>query len=104
MSVTIADVPCDVDTSESNSTSVVCVTNSIPVTTKAKVRLQVNEKGIAALDNADFEYIDQWSSPWTWGGGPLPIEGDLVVIREGQTVLLDTDTPVLKMLLIQGKT
>ena len=64
----------------------------------------MNGNGIALQKHADFEYIDLWSSPYTWGGGPLPMEGDFVVIKEGQTVLLDTDTPVLKMLLIQGKT
>ena len=28
--------------------------------------------------------------------------GDFVVIKKGQTMLLDTDTPVLSMLLIKG--
>lgn len=31
------------------------------------------------------------------------MEGDLVVIREGHTVLLDVDTPILNTLLIDGK-
>lgn len=51
----------------------------------------------------EFTYIDVWSSPWTWGGGSIPVEGDLVVIREGHTVLLDVDTPILNTLLIDGK-
>lgn len=51
---------------------------------------------------AEFFYIDVWSSPFTWGGGPLPKEGDLVVITPGQTILLDVSTPKLTLLLIQG--
>ena len=52
-----------------------------------------------------FYYVDVWSSRFTWGGllENKPVEGDFVVIKEGQTVLLDEDTPILKMLLIQGK-
>ena len=49
-----------------------------------------------------FEYIDVWSSPWTWGGNEPPIQGDLVVITQGQHLMLDSDTPLLKVLLIQG--
>ena len=103
LNVSIAGVACDVLTMETTSTTIVCVTNSITQATETKVRLEVRDYGIALQDNADFTYIDLWSSVWTWGGGPLPVEGDLVVIPKGQTVLLDTDTPVLKMLLIQGK-
>lgn len=51
----------------------------------------------------EFTYIDFWSSPWTWGGDSIPVEGELVVIREGHTVLLDVDTPILNTLLIDGK-
>ena len=46
-----------------------------------------------------------WSSRYTWGGGDPPVDGDLVVIPRGQTILFDIvgpNTPVLKMLLIQG--
>lgn len=53
-------------------------------------------------DNADFFYIDVWSSRFTWGGLSPPEKGTFAVITKGQTILLDTSTPVLKMLLIQG--
>ena len=52
---------------------------------------------------AKFEYLDVWSSKETWGGLDPPEEGSLVVIPAGKTVMLDVDTPVLKMLLIQGR-
>ena len=52
--------------------------------------------------DAKFEYVDLWSSPYTWGGKSPPENGTLVVIQKGQTVVLDTDTNYLKMLLIKG--
>lgn len=51
---------------------------------------------------ADFTFIDVWSSRSTWGNNDPPGKGEFVVIGKGQKVLLDTDTPILKMLLIQG--
>lgn len=53
-------------------------------------------------DNADFFYVDVWSSRFTWAGLPPPEKGSFAIITRGQTILLDTSTPVLKMLLIQG--
>ncbi len=52
------------------------------------------------MPDSDFEYIDLWSSTFTWGGGPVPQAGDLVVITED--IVLDIDTPVLEMLIIKG--
>lgn len=46
--------------------------------------------------------MDVWSSPFTWGGGPLPKDGDFVVISKGQNILLDVDSPKLKIILIRG--
>ena len=43
-----------------------------------------------------------WSSNYTWGGAAPPAAGEFVVIPAGMTLLLDTDTPVLSFLLIQG--
>ena len=53
-------------------------------------------------ENADFQYIDLWSSQFTWGGTSKPEEGDFVVIPSDMTVLLDESPPVLKFILIQG--
>ena len=53
--------------------------------------------------DVEYYYIDVWSSLYTWGGGPLPEAGDLVEVPPGQTLLLDMDTPILKVLLIKGK-
>ena len=53
-------------------------------------------------DNAEFHYVDVWSSKFTWGGREPPVAGDFVVIPKSQTILLDTSTPVIKMILING--
>ncbi|CAD5116834.1 DgyrCDS5681 [Dimorphilus gyrociliatus] len=89
-------------------TEVICRTAAVdkPVgperTGRNKIRLLISAKGIADQTNADFEFIDVWSSTFTWGGADPPEEGTLVVIPAGQTILLDQSTPKLKMLLIQG--
>ncbi|XP_072530724.1 PKHD1 like 1, tandem duplicate 1 [Salminus brasiliensis] len=102
ISVTIAGSVCDVQSV--NETQVICVTNAQPRSQLTKVRLQVGDRGIAKMDQADFFYIDVWSSRYTWGGESPPEKGTFAVITKGQTILLDVSTPVLKMLLIQGGT
>ncbi|CAH1226877.1 PKHD1L1 [Branchiostoma lanceolatum] len=98
--VTIAGSACII---QSESTvQIVCVTEAHNGTAKSKVRVEVGDQGVALQDAADFWYIDVWSSPYTWGGGPLPEAGDLVAVPKGMTLLLDVTTPVLKVLLIQG--
>lgn len=97
--VTIAGSVCDVI--EQTETTIICVTNRSGRTVRAPVMVWIDGKGFA-ISNITFWYIDLWSSPFTWGGGPLPQEGEFVVIPRGQTLLLDTHTPILSYLLIQG--
>jgi hypothetical protein len=33
----------------------------------------------------------------------MPVDGDMVVVPTGQTLLIDMNTPILKMLLIKGE-
>ncbi|XP_066939673.1 fibrocystin-L-like [Macrobrachium rosenbergii] len=89
---------------KSESTSqIICVTESHDGPGKFFVQVTVPNAGIATTDeNAEFFYIDRWSSIYTWGGEPVPSQGQLVVIEEGQTILLDESTEVLKILLIKG--
>ncbi|MED6281140.1 Fibrocystin-L, partial [Characodon lateralis] len=102
VNVTIAGSVCDLQSS--NSTHIVCVTNAQSQSQETKVRVNIGDRGIAKMDNADFFYIDVWSSRFTWGGLSPPEKGSFAVITKGQSILLDTSTPVLKMLLIQGGT
>ena len=97
--ITIAGSVCDIV--EQTATIIVCVTNRSGRTIRAPVMVRIDGKGFA-ISNVTFWYVDLWSSPFTWGGGPLPQEGDFVVIPRGQTLLLDTHTPILSYLLIQG--
>ncbi|XP_071356429.1 PKHD1 like 1, tandem duplicate 1 [Trachinotus anak] len=102
VSVTIAGSVCDVQST--NNTHIICVTNAQRQSQETKVRVSIGDRGIAKMDSADFFYIDVWSSRFTWGGLSPPEKGSFAVITKGQTILLDTSTPVLKMLLIQGGT
>ncbi|KAL3886657.1 hypothetical protein ACJMK2_026637 [Sinanodonta woodiana] len=102
VSVTIDGSTCTV--SSVTDTVIVCVTGPHSGSIKTKVRVEISGNGIAKQQNESqtFYYVDRWSSSFTWGGGPLPAAGEMVIIPKGQTILLDTDTPVLSMLLIQG--
>ena len=94
---------CDI-TSES-TTEIQCLTNAHNGCIEIPVTIDVPSQGYAKQpddDSTTFYYIDRWSSVWTWGGTGTPLAGELIVITEGQTILLDTSTPVLKMLLIDG--
>ena len=53
--------------------------------------------------SADFQFIDVWTSPFTWGGSSPPVAGDMVVVPAGQILLLDNSTERLSMVLIQGR-
>ena len=100
--VTIDGTLCDV--SESNDTTIVCLTGNHSTTLEAEVNVYVPGKGNAlpSGDPVTYEYVDLWSSHFTWGGGPLPVEGDSVYIRSDQTVFLDISPPVLNLILIEG--
>ncbi|XP_043232444.1 fibrocystin-L-like [Amphibalanus amphitrite] len=99
--VTIDGVTCDV-TSES-ATSVTCVTNGHVGPGVFSVMVDVPGIGFAQpAEGAQFQYVDRWSSPFTWGGSDPPSDGQSVSITAGQTILLDTSTPVLRLILIDG--
>ncbi|KAM5281038.1 fibrocystin-L [Ctenodactylus gundi] len=100
--ITIAEATCDVH--YCNKTHIICVTNAHTPSGWAPVHVNIRNTGRAKVEGADFLYIDAWSSNFSWGGKPPPEEGSLAVITEGQIILLDQSTPILKMLLIQGGT
>ncbi|XP_063307204.1 fibrocystin-L-like [Pelobates fuscus] len=102
LSVTVAGAICDIQTA--NSTNIICITSAHSPSQQATVKVLIEGQGLAKTSNADFFYIDVWSSKYTWGGESPPDEGSLAVITQGQTILLDQSTPILKMLLIQGGT
>ena len=94
---------CDISTE--SATVITCYTNSHNGAVEAPVVVDVPDQGYAAYSDvaaATFYYIDRWSSIWTWGGLGTPLEGEFIVITEGQTILLDVSTPVLAFLLVKG--
>jgi len=94
---------CDI--ASEGVTEITCYTNSHNGAIEAPVIVEVPDQGYAAYDDvaaATFYYIDRWSSIWTWGGTGTPLEGEFIVITEGQTILLDESTPILAFLLIKG--
>ncbi|CAF0745209.1 unnamed protein product [Adineta steineri] len=102
VNVSIAGVSCIVQTV--SSTSITCFTGSYSQTTiQAPVIVNVVNGG-NALGSAQFQYIDLWSSPWTWGGDSPPEQGTIVSIDSGKTVYFDTNTPVLKALIVDNAT
>ena len=103
--VTIDGSTCVVDTESENE--ITCYTDFHNGAVQAPVIVEVPSQGYAAysdIEAATFYYIDRWSSIWTWGGTGTPLEGEYIVITNGQTILLDESTPVLKFLLIKGGT
>ncbi|XP_052063691.1 fibrocystin-L-like [Mytilus californianus] len=98
--VKIAGTPCNVSTV--TDTEIVCLTGKHSPSQKTKVWVEINGNGMATQTNAEFFYIDVWSSPYTWGGLDPPEDGTLVVIPAGNIILLDKSTARLKMILIKG--
>ena len=81
-----------------------CDTNSHFGSGTFLVEVNVPGKGNAAIatnGNGTFQYVDYWSSIWTWGGLGIPQEGEFIVIEEGQEIVLDVSTPKLAFLLLR---
>lgn len=55
------------------------------------------------LRQVSWSYVNLWSHKTTWGGNPLPITGDSVVITYGEYIVLDISPPALNLLTIQVK-
>ena len=100
ITVTIAEVRCDVISASDDE--IVCETGASGRTIRAQVMVFVSGKGFAQSEGIMFWYVDLWSSRFTWGNEDPPSEGQFVVIPRGQTLVLDTVTPVLSYLLVQG--
>ena len=101
VTVTIAGVECTV--LSSTATEIVCETGASGRTVRASVMVFVEGKGFAESDgDIMFWYVDLWSSRFTWGNQDPPREGEFVVVPRGQTLVLDTVTPILSYLLVQG--
>lgn len=87
-----------------NTTVLLCLSNSVNTTTlTAKVLVFVLGRGYA-VGTVYFQYLNLWSSIWTWGGESPPDYGSIVSIDHGLEIYLDITTPVLKALIIDNAT
>lgn len=90
-----------------NDSFIQCRTSDHKTTLLAEVKVFIRDRGFALPSTPDtkiqYQYIDRWSSQYTWGGEGLPKEGDSVVIQQGQIIFLDIDTPVLNLVLVEGE-
>lgn len=104
ITVSIDGATCEWANLTVTDTEIRCRTNSHRTTLQARVEVTVQGKGQAVNEGTPviFEYVDLWSSMFTWGGEALPGRGESVYIRTGQTVFLDTSPPELNLLLIEG--
>ncbi len=100
--VFIDNSECDIESI--TSTEIKCRTGIYTKsTTQASVQVFVKDVGFAQNTNIFYNYMDLWSSKWTWGGEEPPREGELAVIGPSQTIYFDAqETPILKGLIIQG--
>ena len=102
VSVTIDNIVCAVQTI--NATAITCLTGPSPRTNlQAPIDIFISGYGYA-MNASTFQYMNRWSSTWTWGGRDPPEAGSLVTINKNATVFLDVSTPILKVLLIDGAT
>ncbi|XP_066284016.1 fibrocystin-L-like [Branchiostoma lanceolatum] len=99
--VHIGDAVCNI--SSENSTTLQCELGYSAASGSVGVVVTVGNLG-RACTNPDvvFHYVHRWSSPRTWPDGAEPQDGDTVTIGPGLSVLLDTNTTVLKLLHING--
>jgi hypothetical protein len=100
--VTIGGVPCTVQSI--NSTSIICTTGRASQTNlDASVDVFINGSGYA-FSLFQFQYLDLWSSQWTWGGDSPPEAGTIVSIDSGVIVFLDITPPMLKAIVVDNAT
>lgn len=58
----------------------------------------------AAILRDTFYYVLRWSDKRTWGTDLPPIDGDLISIPAGMTLLVDQDTPNLRGIAVSNGT
>ena len=99
----IGGSPCIVS-STTGTTEIVCITEPHVGSGEFPVLVKLSGgNSIAETPGSDsFQYVDRWSSVWTWGGGPVPQEGEFIVLEKGQNIVLDVSTPRLSFLLLNG--
>ena len=100
VSVMIDEIECVVQSVVDSK--ITCVTGPRPEFSVKSLIVFVNGKGRASTQGLLFTYAERWSDPNTWGGEVPPREGESVFIPSGMNLILDTKTPLLQSILIEG--
>lgn len=103
--VTLSGVICEVQSQ--SSTKIVCVSRPRDGIQDKSVTVSVATNngdiyGAIVPKSLEFLYIDRWSDSSSWKNGEKPVEGDIVWVPYGQTLLLDESTPIILFLFIEG--
>jgi hypothetical protein len=93
--VSIGGSECEVESV--SSAQIVCRTGAYGLSSAVlDVQVETEGRGVA-LGTVRFEYVDLWTSRFTWGGLEPPGEGEVAVISTGQHIYFDAaTTPLLK--------
>ena len=86
---------------------IICITSRAEKSQVLPVSVTVEKFG-KQQEYIEFWYVNQWSSPRTWGCDKkegcvnMPTDGDITEIPEGIDLLLDESTPLLHVLIVNG--
>ncbi|CAL8085254.1 unnamed protein product [Calicophoron daubneyi] len=88
---------------KNTNNTITCLAPAHPPRARVPLRVYVLHLGHAAM-STDYvlQYDNCWSFPEIWGDTKLPKAGDVVEIGPSKEIMLDTNTPILSMLLING--
>jgi hypothetical protein len=87
----------------SNTTQIICTVGARP-NYSGKPSFKVTVNGSRAIINRSFFYVLKWSDARTWGVDLPPIDGDLIYVPAGMTLLVDQSTPNLLGIAAQNAT
>jgi hypothetical protein len=99
--ITIDGIDCEV--TAATTTSVTCTTGPRPGIVVASLEINIAGKGLVALQDHVFYYVNAWSIDATWGGEFAPMDGESIHIPHGLNLLVDIDaTPILMAVIVEG--
>ena len=102
-SVLLNGISCEV--MAFTNTSIDCITGYRGPENIQTGSVSINIPGLGFTVNSYgiiFVYMDRWSDVRSWKNQQLPVDGDFVWIPDGQSIVLDQDTPNMLFLLVQG--
>jgi len=78
-----------------NATQINCTVGARPKTPTVANNFTVMVGASNAILKDTFVYVLKWSDSRTWGVDSVPVDGDLVFVPTGMTLLVDINTPIL---------